>query len=333
MISLHQKTLPTRARQYASAVLASLGLRSLTMSQYAHVLKGPAHPAENGHDLDADAIPYSPLCADPFPRRPREVICELMQYQVPLQANTHVGLAEHFLLDKQFVKYTKVLVHHGRQGYMADHIATARQLNLANDGCDITAIQLYRWGKGARDSAYMSHVAQRLKLAKLNQKSPTGFTAEDQARVQAHQQLQSQYAAEASQTQSEHQAVTGQKRQAPEEALPVAAQNQADLKAKYSPVSELPHLSKADLLEACYVKALAAGSIQQGAEKTKVLSALVLDQYSAEVRHEELLRFYQNPVNKVALATLARERLGTVEEKGSLRAAKRFKTLLDVCDF
>lgn len=147
----------------------------------APALKGPAHPAEHGHDFEANAITYSSLSGDPTPRRPREIICELLNYQLPLQVTTHVGLGEYYLLDKIFLKATKILVHHARQGHMPDHLATARQLKLAATNGDISALQLYRWGMEARTPAYMAHIAQRRKTAKNSQQAPAVPSTEDQS--------------------------------------------------------------------------------------------------------------------------------------------------------
>lgn len=157
----------------------------------APVLKGRAHPAEHGHEPEADAISYGPLCRNPTPRRPREVICELLNFQVPLQVATHVGLGESFLLDKDFLKTTKILVHHARQGHMPDHLATARQLKLAGAEGNIRAIQLYRWGREARTPAYRTHIAQRRKMAEISQQAPAVPSTEDQATLQTHKRLRS----------------------------------------------------------------------------------------------------------------------------------------------
>lgn len=128
------------------------------------VLKGRAHPAEDGCDPEADAVPYSPFCNDPTPRRPRELVCELLHFQVPVQASAHV-VREFILSDKTFVKAVRILVHDARQGHIADHLATARQLGLVSAVGDITSRQLYKRGTAARTSAYISCVAQRHETA------------------------------------------------------------------------------------------------------------------------------------------------------------------------
>ena len=295
-------------------------------------LKGQPHPAEDGHSEDTLASPYAPYAVDPFPRRPREVICELLHFHVPLQGNTHNNLGEYYLLDKVFMKTTKVLVHHARQGHMADHLSTAKQLEVVSTGGNITALELYRWGKECRSSAYMSQVAQRRKLAKLGYNATTTYSAEEQATLQTVYQLESLYEAERSQMKAHFEPKITAARQALEAAQVKGAQRMAEFDARWSPFTKLPALSKSEILDACYAKALTDGSIQQATNKTEVLSSSLLDQYSAVVLQEHVMRYYQNPENWKGLKRVGNDHLATLEQEGGLHAAKRLKALIAACD-
>lgn len=284
------------------------------------VLKGRAHPAEDSHDPEADAVPYNPFCNDPTPRRPRELVCELLHFQVPLQASAHV-VREFILSDKTFVKAVKVLVHHARQGNIADHLATAKHLGLVSAVGDVTSRQLYKWGTEARTPAYISCVAQRRETANRSQQAPEqviqlmiNITSADQATHQTHNRPRNTHLAEASHRRAAHEALLADGCNAREIATAKAAQGK---------------LSDPEHPDAWNGKALADNFNRQGADRSdEALAASVLERYSPIVQDEAVR--CQNPANQ-ATHKLAKDPPSVSEQQGDVHVAKRVKTIPGVC--
>lgn len=128
----------------------------------------------------------------------------------------------------------------------------------------------------------MSHVAQRVKLAKLSQQAPA-VRSEDQRILETHKLLHSMYLAGLSHTRAKHEVLVADARQALEAATAEAAQHQVDLENIHGPITKLGKLSDSELLNACYAKAEADGIIQQGDDKSdSIQKTFVLERYTVQ---------------------------------------------------
>lgn len=233
-----------------------------------------------------------------------------------MQTSAHV-VREFILSDKTFVKAVKILVHHARQGNIADHLATARHLGLVSAGGEITSRQLYKWGTEARTPAYISCVAQRRETANRSQQAPASITSEDHATQQTHKQPRSTYLAEASHKRAAHETLLGD--------------GCSDRGIATATAAQLGKNALSENYNACYVTAPADNFIQQDADRTDdILEASVLEQKSPMVLQDEAVRC-QNPANQATLHTLAQNHPSVSDEQGDLRLAKRVKTTPVVC--
>jgi hypothetical protein len=85
-------------------------------------------------DQTAEARPYQPVSVTLLkPRRPREVICELLGFGIPISPSAHLALNN--ILDvKGFIKQSKKLVGAVRQpGVVLVQAEAARALNIISD--------------------------------------------------------------------------------------------------------------------------------------------------------------------------------------------------------
>ena len=130
------------------------------------------------------------------------------------------------------------------------------------------------------------------------------------------------YLAEVSQLRAKHEADLADLRQALEAARAEAAQEQLDLDNMYRPISEFGKLSDSELHDACYDEALADGFICQGADRSKSLTASVLDRYSAMVTYEKVGPLLPKPSQSGSSAQGG---------QGDFCAAKRIKIVLGAC--
>lgn len=64
------------------------------------------HPAVGSFNSNDVAFPYMPSRNDPFPTRAREVICELLGYEIPIANDIHryIVLRICYRLDERFLQ-------------------------------------------------------------------------------------------------------------------------------------------------------------------------------------------------------------------------------------
>lgn len=197
----------------------------------------PVHPAADNHNPHAAAIAYAARSTDPYPTRPREVICELMEAGVSLAPNCHVNIAQLALTEATFLSRTRALVSAARNGQIITHMGEARNRGAIPHAGNVSALQLYRWGSLFSTPACVENVNTQLQTQRLAARAPAGFTAQDQGMVNLHQQLSSKYAAERSTVRAKHQLLVDAAQKQLDTAVEAMESSLAEIADAWLPVS------------------------------------------------------------------------------------------------
>ena len=126
------------------------------------------HPLSVGIDSGELAVAYESHSNDPFPHRPREIVCELMHCDPNIPPDAHIRLNKYDMLSKIFVNACRSLVAAARQGRYEWHLAEARHRKVVPQaGALLSGKDLYNFGQLFKDTAYIEAVNARAREAKV----------------------------------------------------------------------------------------------------------------------------------------------------------------------